>query len=398
MARRDVIILVGAAAMVWPVAANAQQDERVQALEVRILRLKAEGGADKIGQFIRDIEGQIDWTTQLTWSASTIEQRRFDGLRLLRQVPAITELAQLDPTGKEQLRVSRLVMDLGAAQTDYSRAPKFTEAVAKKAYFGPVYFRFRREEPAKEPAHVAFSQPEEFSGVGIDFAVEHGLIKVITPIDNMPAAKAGVMAEDIITKLDDDQVQGITLKEAAEKLRGPTGTMIKLTIIRKGYDKPIEVSITRDAIRTGARATSAPSIRENQDTLVRAPEPHMTLSLAGTRPDAGVTVAEVNLKPILDQVTGLRVGKHGVVYVLDAQGRVIAHPDISLVQRDFSNLAQVQAARAARSGPITGAFQIARDINGREVFVTYAPVVRPDVGWLVLVELPVDEATPAAQP
>jgi hypothetical protein len=106
---------------------------------IRIQREQAEGAAEKIAHFIKEIENQIGWPTQLTWSASTIEQRRFDGLRLLRQVPAITELAQLDPTGKEQLRVSRLVMDLGAAQTDYSQAPKFTEAVAKKVYYGPVY-------------------------------------------------------------------------------------------------------------------------------------------------------------------------------------------------------------------------------------------------------------------
>jgi hypothetical protein len=59
----------------------------------------------------------------LTWSAATIEQRRFDGLRLLRQIPAITELVQLDRTGKERLRVSRLVMDLGEGQADYSHEP-----------------------------------------------------------------------------------------------------------------------------------------------------------------------------------------------------------------------------------------------------------------------------------
>jgi autotransporter passenger strand-loop-strand repeat protein len=79
---------------------------------VRIQREQAEGAAEKISQFIREIENQMGWTTQLTWSASTIEQRRFDGLRLLRQVPAITELARLDSAGKEQLRVSRLAMDL----------------------------------------------------------------------------------------------------------------------------------------------------------------------------------------------------------------------------------------------------------------------------------------------
>src|SRR5271168_4202798 len=63
---------------------------------VRIQREQAEGAAEKIGHFIKEIENQMGWTTQLTWSASTIEQRRFDGLRLLRQVPAVTELALRD--------------------------------------------------------------------------------------------------------------------------------------------------------------------------------------------------------------------------------------------------------------------------------------------------------------
>ena len=232
--------------------------------------------------------------------------------------------------------------------------------------------------------------------------MENGLIKVVTAIDEMPAAKAGIMAEDIITELDDEEVQGLTLKQAAEKMRGPVGTGIKLTIIRKGRDEPIEVSITRDVIRRlvtgyiGPRKPDAP-VRESQDTPVRVPEPYMTLSLAGTRRDAGVSVAEVNLKLIWDIVTRMKVGEHGVAYVLDAQGRVIAHPDISLVQRDFSSLAQVQAARAAGSGPVTGAVQVARDINGREVLAAYAPVARPNLGWLVLVELPVEEANAPAQ-
>ncbi len=79
---------------------------------IRIQREQAEAAAGKIGQFIKEIESQLGWTTQLPWSAGSIEQRRFDALRLLRQVPAITELAQLDATGKERLRVSRLAMDV----------------------------------------------------------------------------------------------------------------------------------------------------------------------------------------------------------------------------------------------------------------------------------------------
>jgi hypothetical protein len=84
---------------------------------IRIQREQAEAAAAKIGQFIKEIESQLGWTTQLPWSAGSIEQRRFDALRLLRQVPAITELAQLDATGKERLRVSRLTMDVVAAPT-----------------------------------------------------------------------------------------------------------------------------------------------------------------------------------------------------------------------------------------------------------------------------------------
>src|ERR1700694_3004576 len=89
----------------------------------------------------------------------------------------------------------------------------------------------------------------EFGGLGIEVTMEDGLIKVVAPIDETPAAKAGVMSNDIITKLDDDQVQGLTLNQAVEKMRGPVNTKIKLTIIRKGQDKSIEVSITRDVIR-----------------------------------------------------------------------------------------------------------------------------------------------------
>jgi carboxyl-terminal processing protease len=89
----------------------------------------------------------------------------------------------------------------------------------------------------------------EFGGLGIEVTMEDGLIKVVAPIDDTPAAKAGVMANDIITKLDDEQVQGLTLNQAVEKMRGPVNTKIKLTIMRKGQDKPVEVSITRDIIR-----------------------------------------------------------------------------------------------------------------------------------------------------
>src|SRR3974377_2130219 len=79
--------------------------------------------------------------------------------------------------------------------------------------------------------------------------MEDGLWRVVAPIDDTPAAKAGVMANDVITHLDDEAVQGLTLDQAVDKMRGPVNTKIKLTIIRKGSDKPIEVTIVRDIIR-----------------------------------------------------------------------------------------------------------------------------------------------------
>ncbi|MFL5120148.1 MAG: GAF domain-containing protein, partial [Microvirga sp.] len=229
---------------------------------IRIQREQAEAAAAKIGQFVKEIEGQLGWTVQLPWSASTLEQRRFDALRLLRQVPAITELSQLDSTGKEQLRVSRLAMDVVGSGLDLSKDPKFAETVAKKVYYGPVYFR-------------------------------------------------------------------------------------------------------------------------------RESEPYMTLAVAGTRRDAGVSVAEVNLKLIWDVISQIKVGQRGHAYVVGSQGRLIAHPDISLVLRntDLSGLPQVEAASNAAPGD---ELQEARDTQGRKVLTAHARVA--PMRWLVFVELPVEEA------
>jgi signal transduction histidine kinase len=229
---------------------------------IRIQHEQAEAAAAKISQFIKEIESQLGWTTQLPWSAGSLQDRRFDALRLLRQVPAITELSQIDSTGKERLRVSRLAMDVVDSGLDVSKEPKFTEAVANKVYYGPVYFR-------------------------------------------------------------------------------------------------------------------------------RESEPYMTLSLAGTRKDAGVSIAEVNLKLIWDVVSQIKVGERGHAYVVGSGGRLIAHPDISLVLRntDMSKLAQVQAARG---GTEADALQGALNIQGQEVLTASAPIT--PLGWTMFVELPVKEA------
>jgi signal transduction histidine kinase len=241
---------------------------------IRIQHEQAEAAAAKIGQFIKEIESQVGWTTQLAWLPASVQDRalqenalrdrRFDARRLLRQVPAITELSQIDSAGKERLKVSRLAMDAIDSGADLSGDPKFTEAVANKVYYGPVYFR-------------------------------------------------------------------------------------------------------------------------------RESEPYMTLSLAGTRKDAGVSIAEVNLKLIWDVVSQIKVGEHGHAYVVGSGGRLVAHPDISLVLRntEMSKLAQVQAARAGNTSP-DAALAGALNIQGQEVLTASAPIA--PLGWTMFVELPVTEA------
>jgi carboxyl-terminal processing protease len=89
----------------------------------------------------------------------------------------------------------------------------------------------------------------EFGGLGIEVTMEDGLVKVMSPIDDTPAAKAGIRAGDVITHLDDEPVQGLTLNQAVEKMRGPVNTKINLKITRKGADKPLDIGIVRDIIR-----------------------------------------------------------------------------------------------------------------------------------------------------
>src|SRR5215469_10894110 len=198
-----------------------------KAAMVRMQQLKADGAAQRIQEFIEEIERQIGWTTHAQWSAAPLDQRRFDYVRLLSQVPAITEISELDKEGKEQLKVSRLAMDVIGSQKDLSDTPAFIEARAHKVWFSPVYFR----------------------------------------------------------------------KES---------------------------------------------------------EPYMTLALARAGRNEGVTVAEVNLKLIWDVITALKIGEGGYAYVVDGRGKLIAHPDISLVLRhtELAKLPQVVAALpAAPAGP-----------------------------------------------
>jgi signal transduction histidine kinase len=234
-----------------------------RALLARIEQREAQFAAEKIGQFVKEIESQLAWLTSLPWSAVSFEEWRFDAVRLLRQVPAVTEVAQLDAAGREQFRISRHAMDVIESHVDYSRDPVFVHPMANKIYYGPVY-------------------------------------------------------------------------------------------------------------------------------LIDGSEPHMAISVAGSGLDHGVIVGQVNLKFIWEVVSQIRVGKGGRAYVVDASGRLIADPDISLVLRntDLSRLPQVRGARASEAGADQAFAAI--DRQGKPVLSAHAAVTPLD--WLVFVELPVGEA------
>lgn len=155
-----------------------------------------------------------------------------------------------------------------------------SETYRQLAIFGDIFERVRGQyvTPPDEKAlvesaingmltsldpHSSYLNPEaakdmrvqtkgEFGGLGIEVTMENDLVKVITPIDDTPAARAGVLAGDYISEIDGEEVRGLTLTEAVDKMRGLVNTPIKLTILREGADKPIEVTIVRDIIKVKA--------------------------------------------------------------------------------------------------------------------------------------------------
>ena len=110
-----------------------------RALLIQIQRGQAESAASKISQFVDEIEAQMAWVTPFPWNAITFEEWRFDVVRMLRQAPAVTEVAQLDAAGREQFRISRHAKDVIESHVDYSRDPVFVQTMANKVYYGPVY-------------------------------------------------------------------------------------------------------------------------------------------------------------------------------------------------------------------------------------------------------------------
>jgi signal transduction histidine kinase/ActR/RegA family two-component response regulator len=111
-----------------------------QNLLFRIQREQARSAADKIGQFLNEITAGLLWETQVSLSDSTVDEWKFDAVRVMRQVPALAEIVQLDATGREQYRMSREAPDVIESHVDHSQEAAFIQAMANKVYYGPVYF------------------------------------------------------------------------------------------------------------------------------------------------------------------------------------------------------------------------------------------------------------------
>lgn len=102
---------------------------------------------------------------------------------------------------------------------------------------------------SEETKSMAVQNKGEFGGLGIEVTMENGVVKVVSPIDDTPAARAGIQAGDLIVEIDGKQVMGMTISEAIEKMRGTVGTEILLTIVRKGVKEPLKVKLIRDTIQ-----------------------------------------------------------------------------------------------------------------------------------------------------
>jgi carboxyl-terminal processing protease len=135
-------------------------------------------------------------------------------------------------------------------RTDYVEKPDDAKLI-EGAINGMVtsldpHSRYMNEKAWRE---MQESTHGEFGGLGIEVTMENGLVKVVAPMDDTPAAKAGIMSGDLIIQIDDDAVQGLTLEQAVNKMKGPVDTKTRLKIRRKGVDQPIEVTVVREIIR-----------------------------------------------------------------------------------------------------------------------------------------------------
>jgi carboxyl-terminal processing protease len=196
----------------------------------------------------------------------------------------------------------------------------------------------------------------EFGGLGIEVTMENGLVKVVSPIDDTPAAKAGIKPNDFITHLDGDPVAGLTLPEAVEKMRGPVNSAIKLTIRREGKD-PFDVSLTRAVVK----------IQSVKSHLEGDNIGYIRITSFNEQTDSGLQSAVKSLKE--------KAGNKLVGYVLDLRNNPGGLLDQAIAVSDaFLERGEIVSTRGRRSddaqrfnarpGDITNGLPVVVLING----------------------------------
>jgi carboxyl-terminal processing protease len=208
--------------------------------------------------------------------------------KLMRKTSLVLLGALCGAAGVVLVGPARLHMEARAASDAATSAPA-TDTYRQLALFGLIYDQVRAhyvEKPdaqkliegavsgmldgldphssymnAKSFTDMQVDTSGEFGGLGMEVTMQDGLVKVVSPIDDTPAAKAGVLANDVIIELDGTPVKGLTLQQAVEKMRGPINTQVHLKIVRKGADKPLDLTLTRDTIHV----RSVTSHREGDD-------------------------------------------------------------------------------------------------------------------------------------
>ncbi len=194
------------------------------------------------------------------------------GVNALLPVVAQEEPSQEEPSPEAPVDGEAAAAELAEAPTP--RTPE--EIYSDLNLFGEVFDRIRSEyvEPPDEreliraaiqgmlsslDPHSGYLSPDsyddmrrdtsgQFGGLGIEVTMEEGVLKVVSPIDETPAARAGILANDLIVEIDGQTVQGQTLDEAVEKMRGPVGSGVTLTVVREGVDEPLDFDLERDII------------------------------------------------------------------------------------------------------------------------------------------------------
>ncbi|MDA5192766.1 S41 family peptidase [Govanella unica] len=174
----------------------------------------------------------------------------------------------------------------------------------------------------------------EFGGLGLEVTMESGVVRVVSPIDDTPAARAGLKTGDYITYIDGEQVMGLTLTQAVDKMRGPTNTKVKLTIVREGLDASFDVELTRDIIKIQ-------SVRSHAEGDVG----YVRVTSFTEQTDAGVRKAIADLKK--DIGPGLKG------YVLDLRNNPGGLLDQAVaVSDDFLNQGEIVQTRGRNNRDI----------------------------------------------